>query len=63
MVHIGVAVDDAGTNLCPELDLGLCLAPDNGTEMRLVDADDAAGTSADVLPEHHFCCSYILNAA
>ena len=49
-----VTAHDAGTNLCPELDLGLCLAPDNGTEMRLVDADDAVGTSADVLLEHHF---------
>ena len=27
----------------PELDLGLRLAPDNRTEVRLVDADDAVG--------------------
>ena len=49
MIHISVAVDDAGTNLCPKLDLGLCLAPDDGTEVRLIDTDDAVGTSTDVL--------------
>ena len=54
MIHISVAVDDAGTNLCPKLDLGLCLAPDDGTEVRLIDTDDAVGTSADILLEHHF---------
>jgi len=54
MIHISLAVDDAGTNLCPKLDLGLCLAPDDGTEVRLVDTDDAIGTSADILLEHHF---------
>lgn len=37
-----------------KLNHGLRLAPNNGTEMRLVDADDAVGTSADVLLEHHF---------
>ena len=54
MVHVGVTVDDAGTDFRTELNRGLRLAPDNGTEMRLVDADDAVGTSADVLLEHHF---------
>ena len=54
MVHIGVTAHDADANLRPELDLGLRLAPDNGTEMRMVDADDTVGTSADVLLEHHF---------
>ena len=72
MIHISVAVDDAGTNLCPKLDLGLCLAPDDGTEVRLVDTDDAVGTSADVLLEHHFllfvhfeCClkTFVVMAA
>ena len=43
MVDVGVTVYDAGVNLRPELDLGLRLAPDNRTEVRLVDADDAAG--------------------
>ena len=41
MVDVGVTVHDAGANLRPELDLGL--APDNRTEVRLVDADDAVG--------------------
>ena len=54
MVHIGVTAHDAGTDFSPELNRGLRLAPDNGTEMRLVDADDAVGTSADILLEHHF---------
>ena len=63
MIHISVAVDDAGTNLCPKLDLGLCLAPDDGTEVRLIDTDDAVGTSADICSNIIFCCSYILNAA
>ena len=40
MVDVGVTVHDAGANLRPELDLGLRLAPDNRTEVRLVDADD-----------------------
>ena len=40
MVDVGVTVHDAGANLRPELDLGL--APDNRTEVRLVDADDAS---------------------
>ena len=43
MVDVGVTVHDAGANLRPELDLGLRLAPDNRTEVRLVDADDAVG--------------------
>ena len=42
MVDVGVTVHDAGANLRPELDLGLRLAPDNRTEVRLVDADDAS---------------------
>jgi len=54
MVHVGVTAHNAGTDLRPELNRGLRLASDNGTEMRLVDADDAVGTSADVLLEHHF---------
>ena len=41
MVDVGVTVHDAGANHRPELDLGL--APDNRTEVRLVDADDAVG--------------------
>ena len=41
MVDVGVTVHDTGANLRPELDLGL--APDNRTEVRLVDADDAVG--------------------
>ena len=41
MVDVGVTVHDAGANLRTELDLGL--APDNRTEVRLVDADDAVG--------------------
>ena len=40
MVDVGVTVHDAGANLRTELDLGLRLAPDNRTEVRLVDADD-----------------------
>ena len=43
MVDVGVTVHDAGANLRTELDLGLRLAPDNRTEVRLVDADDAVG--------------------
>ena len=43
MVYVGVTVHDAGANLRTELDLGLRLAPDNRTEVRLVDADDAVG--------------------
>ena len=43
MVDGGVTVHDAGANLRTELDLGLGLAPDNRTEVRLVDADDAVG--------------------
>ena len=39
MVDVGVTVHDAGANLRTELDL----APDNRTEVRLVDADDAVG--------------------
>ena len=39
MVDVGVTVHDAVANLRPELDLGLRLAPDNRTEVRLVDAD------------------------
>ena len=42
MVDVGVTVHDAGANLRTELDLGLRLAPDNRTEVRLVDADDAS---------------------
>ena len=42
MVDVGVTVHDAGANLRPELGLGLRLAPDNRTEVRLVDADDAS---------------------
>ena len=49
-----VTAHDAGTDFRTELNRGLRLAPDDGTEMRLVDADDAVGTSADVLLEHHF---------
>ena len=41
MVDVSVTVHDAGANLRTELDLGL--APDNRTEVRLVDADDAVG--------------------
>ena len=52
MVDVGVTVHDAGANLRPELDLGLRLAPDNKTEVRLVDADDAVGVSADILIKH-----------
>ena len=37
MVYVGVTVHDAGANLRTELDLGLRLAPDNRTEVRLVD--------------------------
>ena len=40
MVDVGVTVHDAGANLRTELDLGL--APNNRTEVRLVDADDAS---------------------
>ena len=40
MVDVGVTVHDAGANLRTELDLGLRLALDNRTEVRLVDADD-----------------------
>ena len=40
MVDVGVTVHDAGANLRTELDLGLRLAPDNRTEVRLVDADE-----------------------
>ena len=54
MVHVGVTAHDAGADFRNKLNRGLRLAPDNGTEMRLVDADDAVGTSADVLLEHHF---------
>ena len=43
MVDVGVTVHDAGANLRTELDLGLRLAPDNRTEVWLVDADDAVG--------------------
>ena len=43
MVDVGVTVYDAGANHRPELDLGLRLAHDNRTEVRLVDADDAVG--------------------
>ena len=50
MVDVGVTVHDAGANLRTELDLGL--APDNRTEVRLVDADDAVGASTDVLIKH-----------
>ena len=46
MVHVGVTARDAGTNFRTELNRGLRFAPDNGTEMRLVDADDAVGTSS-----------------
>ena len=53
MVHISVTVHDTGPDLRPKLDLGFCLTPDNGTEMRLVDADDAFGAAADILLEHH----------
>ena len=52
MVNISVAVHDAGTDFRSKLDLGFRLAPDNGAEVWLVDADDAVGTSADVLIEH-----------
>ena len=52
MVDVGVTVHDAGANLRTELDLGLRLAPDNRTEVRLVDADDADGASADVLVKY-----------
>ena len=52
MVDVGVTVHDAGANLRTELDLGLRLAPDNRTEVRLGDADDAVGASADVLIKH-----------
>ena len=52
MVDVGVTVHDAGANLRSELDLGIRLALDNGTEVRLVDADDADGASADVLVKY-----------
>lgn len=54
MVYVGVTAHGAGINLSPELVFSLRLAPDNGTEMRSVDADYAVGTSADALLEHHF---------
>lgn len=53
MVHISVPVHDTGPDLRPKLDLGFCLTPDNGAEMRLIDADDAVGATADILLEHH----------
>ena len=53
MIHVGITAHNAGTDFRTELNRGLRLASDNGTEMRLVDADDAVGTSADVLLEHH----------
>ena len=40
MVDVGVTVHDAGANLRTELNLGL--APNNRTEVRLVDADNAS---------------------
>ena len=53
MVHISVTVHDTGPDLRTKLDLGFCLAPDNGAEVRLVDTDDAVGAAADILLEHH----------
>ena len=52
IVDVGETVHDAGANLRSELDLGFRLALDNGTEVRLVDADDAVGASTDVLIKH-----------
>ena len=52
IVDVGETVHDAGANLRSELDLGIRLALDNGTEVRLVDADDADGASADVLVKY-----------
>ena len=52
IVDVGETVHDAGANLRSELDLGFRLALDNGTEVRLVDADDADGASADVLVKY-----------
>lgn len=53
MVHISVNVHDTAPDLRPKLAPGFCLTPDNGAEMRLVDADDAVGAAADILLEHH----------
>ena len=54
MIHVSVTVYDAGTNLCPEFNPGFRLSPDNGAKMRLLDADDAVCTSADIMLKHHF---------
>ena len=53
MVHIGVSVHDAGPNLRAELDLGPGLPPDDGSQVGLVDADDAVSAGAHTLLEHH----------
>ena len=53
MINISVTADDAGTDFRTELYPGPGLAPDDGSEMRLIDADDTVGAAADVLLEHH----------
>lgn len=41
MVYKGVAADDTDANLCAEFHLGLGFASYNGTDMRLMDTDNA----------------------
>ena len=52
MVDEVVALYDAHAYLCPKLDAGSCLAPDNGAQVWLEDADDTVRALVDSLPEH-----------
>ena len=53
MVHIGISVYNTSPNLRAEFDFCLGLAPDNGTEMWLIDADDSVYTAANTIFKHH----------
>ena len=52
MVNERVTIVDTYANLGAELDLCLCLATDDGSYMRLKDADDAVGASVSSIGEH-----------
>ena len=52
MINERVALINAYANLGTELNLCLCLTTDDGSYMRLKDADDAVGTSVCAILEH-----------
>ena len=52
MIYKGVAADDTDANLCTELHLGFGFASYNGTDMRLMDTDNAVFARVLTLAQH-----------